>query len=97
VLHTFLCPSSGYLTNTLHEGDNPVNSDFVREFQDIFINVKEWGVFDVSDISRNSLRISVDGEVPDFVAKFEGELNSKTCLASDVCCFLGYSFDANGC
>ena len=93
---TSLCPSSGYLTNALHEGDRPVNSDFGGEYQDIFINVKDWGAFDASDISRNGLRIYVDGVVPDFVAKFEVELDSKPRLAPDVCCFLGYSFDTNG-
>jgi hypothetical protein len=55
----------GYLTNALHEGDE---ADFVREYQDIFINVKEWGVFDASNISRNGLRIYVDGsQNPEFV------------------------------
>ena len=97
MLHTSLCPSSGYLTNALHEGDKPVDWNLVREYQDIFINVKEWGAFGASDISRNGLRIYVDDGVPDFVAKFEVEFDSKPSLAPDVCCFLGNSFDTNGC
>ena len=75
----------------------PVNSDFVREYKDIFINVKEWGALEACDISRNGLRIYADDRVPNFVAEVERGLDSKPRLTPDVCCFLGYSFDANGC
>ncbi len=62
----------------LPEGDEFVDSALVREYEDIFIKVKEWGAFESSDIERNNLRMYVDGTVSDFVAKFERELQSKT-------------------
>ena len=82
--------------NALPEGDKPVDSGLVREYEDIFIKVKQWGTFESSDIERNGLRIYVDGTVPDFVAEFERELHRKAGLAPEVCCFLDYSFDADG-
>jgi hypothetical protein len=91
-----LFPTSGYLTNALSKDDRPVNLQFVQDYEDIFIKVKEWGAFERSDIDRNGLRIYVDGTVPDFVAKFKQELDSKPGLDPDVCCFLDYCFDADG-
>jgi hypothetical protein len=91
-----LCTSSGYLTNPLPEGDKPVDSGLVRDYEDIFIKVKNWGAFEGSDIERNGLHKYRDGTVPDFVTEFERELDGKPCLASDVCCFLDCSFDADG-
>jgi hypothetical protein len=84
--------------NPLPEGDKPVDSDFIGEYEDIFIKVKEWGTFVESDIQRNGIYMcSEDGApVPDFVTDLERELDSKRGLAADVCCFLGYSFDADG-
>ncbi|KAF8490351.1 hypothetical protein F5888DRAFT_1129431 [Russula emetica] len=44
-------------------------------------------------------RIYGDGQwtpVPDFVLKFERDLHGKPGVAPDVCCFLDYSFDADG-
>ena len=91
-----LFPSSRYLTNALPEGD--VDSALVREYEDIFIKVNNWGTFEDSDIEQNGLRQYVeyvDGTVPDFVAEFERELDSKPGLAPDVSCFLDHSFDAD--
>jgi hypothetical protein len=97
VLHTFLCPISGYLTNTLPEGDKLLDSAHVKEYEDIFIKVNGLGAFESSDIERNGIHVSYNRTlVPDFVAKFEQELDSKPGLAPDVCCFLDYSFDADG-
>jgi hypothetical protein len=95
VLHTSLCPSLGYLTNALPEGDEVPDSGLVREYEDIFIKVVESGAFESSDIERNGIRISKT-LVPSFVVKFEQELDSKPGLAPDVCCFLDYSLDADG-
>ncbi len=58
--------------------------------------MKEWGAFESSDIERNGIHRCDDGTpVPDFVTKFEQELDSKAGLAPDVCRFLDYSFDAD--
>jgi hypothetical protein len=94
VLHTSLCPSSGYLTNALHEDDKPVDSDLVQGYKDIFIKVKEWGAFGGSDIRRNGLSIYV-GTSPKFVAEFERELDSEPGLAPDARCILDHSFDTD--
>ena len=82
--------------DTLPEGNVFSDSALVREYEDIFIKVKEWGAFGSSDIERNGIHICSDDEtpVPDFVAKLERELHSKVGLEPDVCCFLNYSFDA---
>jgi len=97
VLHTSLCPSSGYLTNALHEGAKPVDSDLVQEYKNIFIKVNGWGSFEYSDIKENGLCQYDDRAiVPDFVAEFERKLDSKPGLASDVYCFLDHSFNADG-
>jgi len=73
--------------------------DFVKEYENIFIKVKEWDAFDDSDIERNGLREhrDVDGTpAPEFVSEFEQKLDRKPGLATDVCCFLDYSFDVDG-
>jgi hypothetical protein len=82
-----------YLTNALPEGQV-----FLRDYKDIFIKVKERGAFKSSDVEGNSIHICGDDgtPVPDFVAEFERELQSKAGLAPDTCCFPDYSFDANG-
>jgi hypothetical protein len=85
-----------YLTSAFPEGETLVDSDFVRRYEDIFINVNQWGAFEGSDIERNSLRECVHGRVPDFVAKFERELDGKPRLDPDVCCFLDCSSNADG-
>jgi hypothetical protein len=59
--------------------------------------VKEWGAFESSDIERNGIHRCDGGTpVPDFVTKFEQELDSKPGLAPDVRCSLDYSSDADG-
>lgn len=75
-----------------------VSADFVKAYEDTFINVKEWGVFESSDIERNGIRMSRRNKatVPGFVAEFERELDSKPGLALDVCRFFDYPFDADG-
>jgi hypothetical protein len=71
--------------------------DFVKEYENIFIKVKEWDAFDDSDIERNGLREHRDWTpAPEFVSEFEQELDRKPGLATDVCCFLDYSFDVDG-
>jgi hypothetical protein len=92
VLHTTLSPSLGYLTNAPPEG---VGASLVKEYKDILIKVGEWGAFEASDIKRNDLDIFFHGTVPDFVAKFERELDRKPGLAPDVCCLLDHTFDAD--
>jgi hypothetical protein len=95
VLHTTLSLSSGYLTSAFPEGEMRVDSDFVRRYEDVFINVNQWGALEDSDIER-SLREHLYGKVPDFVVKFERELDGKPGLDPDVCCFLDSSSDADG-
>ena len=56
VFNASLCPSSGYLTNFLHEGGVPVGSPLIREYQDVFIKVNAWGTFEASDIGNNGCR-----------------------------------------
>jgi hypothetical protein len=81
----------------LPEAHKPVNSDLVIEYENLFIKVKEWDAFDDSDVERNGLCEYDDGiPVPEFVAEFEQKLDSKPGVAPDVCCFLDYSFDADG-
>ena len=93
---------SGYLTNALPEDGRPLDLDFVKAYEDTSTEVKEWGLFESSDIERNGIRMSRRNRtpVPGFVAKFERELDSKPGLAAslalDVCCFLDYPFDADG-
>lgn len=69
--------------------------NFVRDYENVFIKVKEWGRFDDSNIERNGLHSHRCGtQPPEFVAEFERKLVSKPCVAADVCCFLDYSFYA---
>ena len=60
--------------------------------------MKEWGTFEGSDIDRNGIRMFSEGRIPalDFVANLEEKLDSKPGLDSEVCCFLGHSFRADG-
>jgi hypothetical protein len=92
VLHTSLCPSSGYLTNPLPEGEPVVESNLVKNFEDLFIEVKNWRGFDSSDIARNWIQICseemIQVPVPKFVEERERELNGERGLNPDVCCFL---------
>ena len=81
--------------NILPKGD--VDSVLMREYNNLFIKVNEWGSFEDSNIERNGLREYIhDGTVPDFVAEAERDLDSKLGLSPDVCCFLqGHFFDAD--
>jgi hypothetical protein len=82
---TSLCPSSGYLTNTLRKA-TILDSDLVIQYKDIFIKVKEWGVFQHSDLECNDIHTCE--EVPPFVAEFEQKLDKKPGVAPEVCYFL---------
>ncbi len=97
MLHTSLCPSSGYLTNAGPEGE-PVNSDFVGEYEDIFIKVIQWHAFEESDMVGNDIYIcgEVAVRVPDVVTDLLQKLDYKPGLAADVCYFLDHSFDTDG-
>ena len=83
--------------NVPPEGNVVVDSEsaLAREYKDIFIKVKKWGAFEWSDVRRNGLNILYTGTAPEFVVDFEQKLNSKPCLAPDVCRFLDHSFDAD--
>jgi len=63
-----------------------LDSDLVREYRDIFIKVKKWDSFDITDDGLNNVW-EVDW-APDFVAEFERMLDSKPGLAPDVGSFL---------
>jgi hypothetical protein len=91
-----LFPTSGYLTNALSKDNRPLRDVFDEHYQDIFIKVKQWGAFEESDIEANGLHEYRDGTLPDFVAKFNQELDSKPGLDPEVCCFLDHRFDADG-
>jgi hypothetical protein len=89
---------SGYVTSVLLEGFEPVpvppEEKFAREYNDIFIKVRAWGSFEGPDIERNNIDIHWEA-VPEFVAKFEQELDSEPGVAHDVCCFLHHFFYAD--
>ena len=93
-----LCPSSGQLTNAGPEGE-PVDSDLVREYKDIFIKVKMWGAFEEFDIQENEIYMCNEVRAPvlDFVTNLEQKLDRRRGLAvaDDVCCFFDHSFDAH--
>jgi hypothetical protein len=89
VIRTSLCPSSGYLTNTLSEDAEDKHfpySDPFKVYEDIFIDVKMWGSFEISDTDLSNIP-----SVSDFVTKFEQEQDSKPGLPPDVCYFLDLS------
>jgi hypothetical protein len=73
----------------------PAEDKFVKEYKDIFIKVKPWGAFQGSDIELNGIHMHSTRAVPDFVANFERELDSKPGVAHDVRCFLHHIFDAD--
>jgi hypothetical protein len=64
-----------------------LDSAFVKEYEDIFIKVKEWGIFQHSDIELNGIN---DDPItaPNFVTEFERMLDRKPGLRLDVGCFL---------
>jgi hypothetical protein len=67
------------------EDKRVLNSDLLKEYEDISIKGKKWGAFESSDIRLNDVRVATS--VLNFVAKFEGKLDSKPVLAPDVRCF----------
>jgi len=82
VLHTSLCPSSEYLTNTLpvveYNQERIVRVEPLQVYKDIFIKVKNWGKFEHSDIARNQLYDAQDIMVmPDLVTAFEQQVGQK--------------------
>ena len=87
----FFASSSAYLMNALPEDDRSIDSGLVREYEDIFIRVKQWGAFEDSDIVRNDLCEDGSQQKPDFVAELERKLDSEPGLAPDVCCFSLFS------
>jgi hypothetical protein len=78
--------------NPLPEGEPVVESNLVKNFGDLFIEVKNWRGFDFTDIARNGIQICsgemIQVPVPTFVEERERELNSERGLRPDVCCFL---------
>ena len=87
-----LCLGQDILRTRCLEDNQPVDSDFVRDYKETFIKVKEWGAFNDYDIQGNGLRSHRrETQPPEFVADFERKLLSKPRLAPDVC---DYSFDA---
>jgi len=72
--------------NMLREAREILDSALVKEYEDIFIRVKMWRAFGFSDIERN--KIHKFQTVPDFVAKFEHQLDKKPGVAPNVCYFL---------
>jgi hypothetical protein len=66
-----------------------LNSELVKDFEDIFINVHEWEIFQESDIDLNNiLEASNEIPAPDFVTNFERMLDRKPGLRPEVPCYL---------
>jgi len=66
-----------------------LDSAFVKEYEDIFIKVKEWGIFQHSDIARNGIYDdSITAPNGDFVTEFERMLDRKPGLRLDLGCFV---------
>ena len=89
------CSSSASLTNTPPEAidDEVIYSDLIKEYQNIFIKVNEWGKFEESDIRRNDISEVQDQgliPVPNFVASFEQKLEKmpdvRYFLDLSICC-----------
>jgi hypothetical protein len=57
----------------------------LKEYQDFFIVVNEWGHFEYTDLRPNDVHGIRDGApVPDFVRKFEQDLERRPNVASHV-------------
>ncbi|KAF8494444.1 hypothetical protein F5888DRAFT_1636149 [Russula emetica] len=69
--------------------DKPVESGFMKEYDDIFIKVNGCGAFKSPDIEKNRIHILCSEDcapVPEFVAKRERELDSKRGIwRSQIC------------
>ena len=76
---------TGYLTN---EGDTFNDSGLVEKYGNTFINVKDWGDFEQSDINRNGLT-----ECPRFCRRRLNEnwTASRVWPLTCVVCFFDYS------
>ncbi|KAH9980691.1 hypothetical protein BJV74DRAFT_797980 [Russula compacta] len=92
-LHVFIALPGKVGSLTLVDSDTSaegvkgvLDSDLVKEYESIFIKVKEWGAFVDDDIERNGI-YKCDDEtlIPGFVTKYERELDSKPGLALDNC------------
>jgi hypothetical protein len=71
--------------NTLPEDEDSVlNSELMREYQEIFIVTNEWGVFHHSDLAWNSIQDT--GSAPEFVTNFERELERRPGVEPHVRC-----------
>jgi hypothetical protein len=70
--------------------DNSVlNSELVKDYEDIFINVHEWEIFQESDIDLNNiLEASNEIPAPDFVTNFERMLDRRPGLRPEMPCCL---------
>jgi hypothetical protein len=84
-----LLTSSACLTVTLPEDKRVLNSDYLEEYEGIFIKVKTRGGFESSDIELNDVKRT--RSVPGFVAEFERTLDSQPGLARNVRSFLDSS------
>jgi hypothetical protein len=72
----------GYLGDIL-------SSDLVKEYDDMFIHMKDYNRFQESDIELNE--VFPAESAPEFVAVYERRLDSKPALAGDVRQFLNQS------
>jgi hypothetical protein len=101
VLHTSLCPSSGYLTNLLLLEDETQSTSeiYLSECEDIFVKVEKWRSACKGDITDNDIRLhelegssrsgTGDMVLPGFVKEFNGELD-RTPSLDPVRCFVDF-------
>jgi len=55
-----------------------LQSSTIEQYDEIIINVEEWGVFDPSDLTHNDIETPTSvGDLPDFVDRFHKELDHK--------------------
>jgi len=76
----------------LPKGERIGYVDGLRDYEDIFVKLKNLRTFEQSDITRNQIR-SADElmEIPNFVKLFEQKLVKKPRLHPDVRCFFDLS------
>ncbi|KAI9512458.1 hypothetical protein F5148DRAFT_1373161 [Russula earlei] len=80
-LMTFLCGDHVIFTDVA-QVNQALNSELVKEYKDIFIDVSNWGDFEDADIHGN--HIVEAAAVPQFVTEFEKKLESKPTVAPDL-------------
>ncbi|KAI9437875.1 hypothetical protein F5148DRAFT_1021303 [Russula earlei] len=78
---TFLCGDHVIFTDVA-EVSQALNSELVKEYKDIFINVSNWGDFEEADIHGNHIVEAT--AVPQFVTEFEKKLDSKPTVTPDL-------------